>query len=230
MCADPDFAARCSLGRCADAVLWSRAASATHEKSSAPRLKAAIQWMSFGVCEHCTFGEVEFSPLDASCRVRSLRWRSPAFTAVVRYGTAAANRRPPIGGMIGSMDVLSSRTLLRPADLDRSRRFYRDMLGLAVYREFGDRDDPGLVFFLGGGHLEVSGVGDGTVRRNLALWLQVRDLAAEHRRLQAAGVEILRAPELEPWGLAEMWITDPDGVRMVLVEVPTQHPLRRDNR
>ena len=128
------------------------------------------------------------------------------------------------------MDVLSSRTLLRPADLDRSRRFYRDILGLAVYREFGDRDDPGLVFFLGGGHLEVSGVGDGTVRRNLALWLQVRDLAAEHRRLQAAGVEILRAPELEPWGLAEMWITDPDGVRMVLVEVPTQHPLRRDNR
>jgi hypothetical protein len=27
-----------------------------------------------------------------------------------------------------------------------------------------------------------------------------------------------------------MWITDPDGVRIVLVEVPTQHPLRRDNR
>ena len=68
------------------------------------------------------------------------------------------------------------------------------------------------------------------MRRNLALWLQVRDLAAEHRRLQAAGVEILRAPEREPWGLAEMWITDPDGVGIVLVEVPTQHPLRRDNR
>jgi catechol 2,3-dioxygenase-like lactoylglutathione lyase family enzyme len=50
--------------------------------------------------------------------------------------------------MIGCMDVLSSRILLRPADLDRSRRFYRDTLGLAVYREFGDRDDPGLVFFL----------------------------------------------------------------------------------
>jgi hypothetical protein len=27
-----------------------------------------------------------------------------------------------------------------------------------------------------------------------------------------------------------MWITDPDGVHIVLVEVPTQHPLRRDNR
>jgi len=35
------------------------------------------------------------------------------------------------------VEVLSSRVMLRPADLDRSRRFYRDVLGLAVYREFG---------------------------------------------------------------------------------------------
>ena len=55
------------------------------------------------------------------------------------------------------MDVLSSRILLRPSDLDRSHRFYRDILGLAIYREFGPPDDPGLVFFLGQGLLEVSG-------------------------------------------------------------------------
>jgi predicted enzyme related to lactoylglutathione lyase len=78
--------------------------------------------------------------------------------------------------------------------------------------------------------LELSGAGDGTSASNLALWLQVRDLAAEHQRLQAAGVEIVRAPEREPWGLLEMWIADPDGVRIVLVEVPAQHPLRRDDR
>jgi hypothetical protein len=35
---------------------------------------------------------------------------------------------------------------------------------------------------------------------------------------------------VQPWGLAEMWIADPDGVRIVLVEVPAQHPLRRDTR
>ena len=132
--------------------------------------------------------------------------------------------------MIERVDVLSSRILLRPADRDRSRRFYRDTLGLAVYREFGDRDDPGLVFFLGGGYLEVSGVGDGSAARNLALWIQVRDLPAEYQRLMTAGVQIVRAPEREPWGLLEMWIADPDGLRIVLVEVPTQHPLRRDTR
>ena len=30
----------------------------------------------------------------------------------------------------------------------------------------------------------------------------------------------------EPWGLIEMWIADPDGTRIVLVEVPADHPLR----
>jgi len=45
------------------------------------------------------------------------------------------------------MDVLSSRILLRPGNLDRSRRFYRDVLGLAVYREFGPPDDPGWCSF-----------------------------------------------------------------------------------
>ena len=55
------------------------------------------------------------------------------------------------------MDVLSSRILVRPGNLDRSLRFYRDVLGLAVYREFGPADHPGVVFFLGQGLLEVSG-------------------------------------------------------------------------
>jgi catechol 2,3-dioxygenase-like lactoylglutathione lyase family enzyme len=128
------------------------------------------------------------------------------------------------------MEILSSRVLLRPADLDRSRRFYRDVLGLAVYREFGPADDPGMVFFLGQGLLEVSGPGPGSSGGPVMLWLQVRDVRAEHARLTAAGVRVLREPVDEPWGLTEMWIEDPDGVRIVVVEVPAGHPLRRDSR
>ena len=128
------------------------------------------------------------------------------------------------------MDVLSSRILLRPADSDRSRRFYRDVLGLAVYREFGPPDDPGVVFFLGQGLLEVSGRAAGPSGRSVMIWIQVRDVHAEHARLAAAGVRIIREPTAEPWGLTEMWIEDPDGIRIVLVEVPADHPLRRDPR
>ena len=128
------------------------------------------------------------------------------------------------------MEILSSRVLLRPADLDRSRRFYRDVLGLAVYREFGPADDPGTVFFLGQGMLEVSGSGPGASAGPVMIWLQVRDVRAEHARLAAAGARVLREPVREPWGLTEMWLEDPDGVRIVIVEVPADHPLRRDPR
>jgi catechol 2,3-dioxygenase-like lactoylglutathione lyase family enzyme len=128
------------------------------------------------------------------------------------------------------VEVLSSRILLRPAALDRSRRFYRDVLGLAVYREFGSPEDPGMVFFLGSGFLEVSGSAAGPSGGPVMIWLQVRDVHAEHDRLAALGVPILREPVIEPWGLIEMWVADPDGVRIALVEVTADHPLRRDAR
>lgn len=128
------------------------------------------------------------------------------------------------------MEILSSRILVRPADLGRSRHFYRDVLGLAVYREFGPPDDPAVVFFLGQGLLEVSGQPAGSATHSVMIWLQVRDVHAEHERLAAAGVRVLREPVAEPWGLTEMWIEDPDGTRIVVVEVPADHPLRRDPR
>lgn len=128
------------------------------------------------------------------------------------------------------MEVLSSRILLRPSDLARSHRFYRDTLGLAIYRQFGSPDAPGLVFFLGNGLLEVSGRTTDPRAEAIALWTQVRDVRAEHQRLLAAGVTILREPRKEAWGLVELWIADPDGMRIVVVEIPDDHPLQRDPR
>lgn len=125
------------------------------------------------------------------------------------------------------MHVLSSRILLRPADPERSRRFYGETLGLAVHREFGTGPQRGTVYFLGGGFLEVSGRADAPAPSpDLRLWLQVADVRAVHEELRGRGVEVLREPVTEPWGLVEMWIADPDGVRIAVVEVPEDHPLR----
>ncbi|MBN9109177.1 MAG: VOC family protein [Pseudonocardia sp.] len=126
------------------------------------------------------------------------------------------------------MEILSSRAILRPADPDAALRFYRDVLGLAVYREF----PGGTVFFLGNGLLEVSAHADSPAPdgAGLRLWLQVRDLAATHAELLAKSARVLREPRREAWGLDEMWIADPDGTRIVVVEVPPEHPIRRDIR
>ena len=128
------------------------------------------------------------------------------------------------------MDILSSRTLLRPTDLGRTLAFYRDGLGLAVAREFGDGDHRGVVFFAGGGYLEVSGTDPDPGRPGVALWLQVRSMDDTVSELSGRGVALARQPVREPWGLVEAWVDDPDGVRIHLVEVPADHPLRRDTR
>ncbi|MFS8199808.1 VOC family protein [Streptomyces sp. CWNU-52B] len=122
--------------------------------------------------------------------------------------------------------VLSSRTLLRPADPERSRAFYGEQLALPVYREFGTGPERGTVYFLGGGFLELSGRAERSPSPAVKLWLQVADVTATYEELLAAGVEVRRPPVQEPWGLIEMWLADPDGTEIVVCEVPADHPLR----
>jgi predicted enzyme related to lactoylglutathione lyase len=135
------------------------------------------------------------------------------------------------------MEVLTSRTIIHPSDLDRTLGFYRDGLGLAVAREFGEGDHRGVVFFAGGGLIEVTGGGAGRPgapagpdAAPVVLWLQVRDLDGTLAELADREVPVVRPAVVEPWGLVEAWIDDPDGLRIHLVEVPADHPLRRDAR
>ena len=121
------------------------------------------------------------------------------------------------------MEVLQSRVLYRPVDYEVSVAFYRDVLGLHIYREWGS----GTVFFLGGGLLELSRSGGRVTDDKFALWLQVRDVDAEFSRLAAEGVEVVEAPVDEPWGLREARLRDPDGLLLVVVEIPPSHPMRR---
>lgn len=126
------------------------------------------------------------------------------------------------------MEVLSSRTIIVTGDLDRARSFYEDTLGLRVYREYGFGGAvTGVVFFLGGGFLELT-TGMTTITGDaIKLWVQVPDLTGEEARLRGAGVRINKPAERMPWGLIELWVEDPDGIEIRLIEVPADHPLRR---
>ena len=145
------------------------------------------------------------------------------------------------------MQVLTSRTIIHPSDLDRSLAFYGEALDLPVAREFGEGRGRGVVFFAGAGLIEVVGArppadlqpseeagpaGPAPVPPGpgITLWLQVRAIGAAVDELSSRGVPVVRQPTLEPWGLMEAWIDDPDGLRIHLVEVPADHPLRRDQR
>jgi catechol 2,3-dioxygenase-like lactoylglutathione lyase family enzyme len=127
------------------------------------------------------------------------------------------------------MEILASRMLLRPADYRRSLGFYRDALGLAIAREY----PGGTVFYAGQSLIELAGHGTPAETPGPfpgALWLQVRDVYATQDELSGRGVEIAREARQEMWGLHEMHVTDPDGVTLIFVQIPAEHPLRRDGR
>ena len=124
--------------------------------------------------------------------------------------------------------VVQSRVLLRPSDFGASLRFYEEQLGLVRYREWGEEPRRGVVFFLGGGYLELTESGSTNVTIDgLRLWLQVPDLEDAVAELRDAGVSIDEPPEQKPWGLIEATIHDPDGLEIALIETPITHPLRR---
>jgi catechol 2,3-dioxygenase-like lactoylglutathione lyase family enzyme len=127
------------------------------------------------------------------------------------------------------MEILASRVLFRPQDYPRSVAFYRDGIGLAIAREYG----AGTVFYAGQSLIELAGHGTpeaGAPPFPGALWLQVRDVRAVQDELSGRGVAIAREARQEPWGLHEMHVVDPDGVTLIFVQVPADHPLRRDAR
>lgn len=125
------------------------------------------------------------------------------------------------------MEIVTSRILLRSAQPERLTGFYRDVLQLPIAREY----PGGIVFHAGGGLIEVPAhLSAATPVGGDILWLQVRDVAAARTELAAAGVPIAEEPETKPWGLIEMTVHDPDGRSLIVVQIPDDHPLRRDLR
>ncbi len=131
----------------------------------------------------------------------------------------------------GRMQVLSSRVLLRPTDMDAAISFYEDQIGLVRYREWGSAPHRGIVYFLGGGYLELTETPPDAPRpaapEGVRLWLQVADVEDACAELVLRGVAIVEPPERKPWGLIEAVVHDPDGLVLVLIETPLDHPLRR---
>lgn len=103
------------------------------------------------------------------------------------------------------------------ADVDRSKAFYRDVLGLTV-----SEDHDGFVRFEGGfalhdgpslhqrafAHPEDAGAPYG--RQNLVPYFEAPDLDAAFERV-SAGAEILHPVRTEPWGGRVFRALDPDG-------------------
>jgi catechol 2,3-dioxygenase-like lactoylglutathione lyase family enzyme len=114
--------------------------------------------------------------------------------------------------------------ILLSRDLDVSRAFYRDMLGLEIAREDPDR----IVFHSGGGtQLVVTSSTVGTSDRQTQMAWRVPDIRAALDDLRARGVRIEEYQEPDPEtvdGIADMghswaaWFMDPSQNVLAVVQ------------
>jgi catechol 2,3-dioxygenase-like lactoylglutathione lyase family enzyme len=104
---------------------------------------------------------------------------------------------------------------------DAMAHWYRDVLGLAPRR---DRD--GFIAVEWGDVRLTITVHDGVTGRSgdplrTMVNFAVDDVHGLHARLAAAGVRVVRPPELEEWGGWVCTLEDPDGNLVQLFQLPT---------
>jgi catechol 2,3-dioxygenase-like lactoylglutathione lyase family enzyme len=114
---------------------------------------------------------------------------------------------------------------LRCGDLERSLAFYRDLLGLPLEESEGHEGDEVRHFETAWGTpgeqdfmmmiLWAATPGESTTRAYVGFRLP--RLAALHDSFVAAGVPVIRAPRMKPWGLCAEYL-DPDGNTVFLNE------------
>lgn len=56
--------------------------------------------------------------------------------------------------------------------------------------------------------------------------MQVRDVDALRRELEDSGVDIVEPPADKPWGLRETQVQDHDRVKLIIVQMPKEHPFQ----
>jgi lactoylglutathione lyase len=111
-------------------------------------------------------------------------------------------------------------------DLERSVRFYEDIIGLKVQSrtQIPDVDEVVLAADVGGGRLQLAQhlTRSGPIDHGAALWkiyMNVDDCAQVHDRAVDAGFESTMAPErLERWPVTVAFIIDPDGYSIELMQ------------
>ncbi len=107
------------------------------------------------------------------------------------------------------------RVMLFPVDFAASDSFYRNGLGLPVDHEWDFGADKGVVFWAGGGMVELLARDPGVSYpqpQGFSLLMQVDSTDRWFELARERGLTIIQEPKDFPWGHRIMRLTDPDGI------------------
>lgn len=120
----------------------------------------------------------------------------------------------------GHVRQVALKTKIITPNLDETREFYVACLGMRVVEAWRQVNDTGCILALAGGEGEalleiyegsqVDGFG------GLSLQFRTDDLA-EFRNFLPTGVQV-RGPVKRPWGSTYLYLTDPNGISVVVFE------------
>ncbi len=107
---------------------------------------------------------------------------------------------------------------VRVSDVDRSVKFYEDVVGLTVARRLPS--PYGDIVFLGDGEttLELMGGRQGEIGDDISVGFSVDDLDKLAAELEAKGVKVHGGPFSPAPGVRFLYVQDPDGLKVQFVE------------
>lgn len=117
------------------------------------------------------------------------------------------------------MNLKMGYVILYVEDLEKTKHFYRELLGLALRNEFGtyiefDTGSTILSFNTREDVREITGlpIPNGVRKeQTFELGFVTDEVEAVVERLHAAGVPVLMNPVEKPWGQKVAYVEDPDG-------------------
>ena len=95
--------------------------------------------------------------------------------------------------------------------------FYGEVLGLELEEAWDENGDRGAIYRLpDGGQIEIGFAPDAPPAAGFSLQIEVEDVNAERDRIAPSWP--VEGPEPRPWGAIYLYLTDPDGVDIILYE------------
>lgn len=101
-------------------------------------------------------------------------------------------------------------------DVERSLRFYRDLLGFKLIEDFRFENQPVYARLRAPGGdgtiaLHQAGPSDAVSSDGVRLYFEIRDLDDFCRKLVKQNFFITKLPAMMPWGWRHAYLNDPDG-------------------
>jgi catechol 2,3-dioxygenase-like lactoylglutathione lyase family enzyme len=158
-------------------------------------------------------------PRDEDWGGRTFDLQDPFGNTIFVIGALGGPRGGDRSGKVGTRTVrlVAPRYVLAVPDLARSAAYFRDVLGFTVH-EIGD---PGWRWLERGACVVLAGeCPDAIAPSDLGdhsyfAYIEVDDVDALSLELTGHGVEVIKSPRTEPWGMREFGIRTIDGHRIM---------------